>query len=115
MKPRNKRSKYNAIATKVDDIVFDSKKEAGRYAELKIMERAGLIRKLVLQPKYDLIPTTYIQGETHKKITYKADFGYVDAKTNKWVVEDVKGVKTDVYKIKKRLMKTVHDIEVVEI
>lgn len=111
-----KSNKYRASQTVVDGIKFDSKKEAKRYRELKLLERAGKITELELQPKYDLIPTTKIHGKTHCKITYSADFKYQDDQGRK-IVEDVKSditKKNPVYQIKKRLMKQVHGIEITE-
>ncbi|MGO3751192.1 MAG: DUF1064 domain-containing protein [Peptoniphilaceae bacterium] len=96
-------SKYKAKKTKVDGITFDSRKEANRYKELKLLERAGVIKSLELQPKF-LLQEEYIKdGKTIKEITYKADFMYYDGEKNKVVIEDVKGFKTDVYRLKKKL------------
>lgn len=88
----------------VDGHPFDSKREARRYKELKLMERAGAIKDLELQPKFELIPTIRIESETLRKTVYKADFRYTDTKTGGVVVEDVKGFKTDVYKLKKKML-----------
>jgi len=111
-----RRSKYNARRTEVDGITFDSASEAARYVELKLLERAGKIRGLELQPRYELIKAfTTSSGERVRGITYVGDFRYVD-KTGAVVVEDVKGVKTDVYKIKRKLLLWRHpDINFVEI
>ena len=97
-----KRHKYNAKKIKIDEIEFDSKKEAKRYLELKMLEKAGKIKNLKLQPLFLLQEGFYYRGKAIRQITYRADFEYVDEKGNK-VVEDVKGVKTDVYKLKKKL------------
>ena len=98
-------SKYRAKKTVVDGIKFDSKKEARRYGELKLLERGGAITGLTLQPKFELIPTIRRKGETLRKISYFADFKYYDCNKKKNIVEDVKSeaTKTDVYKLKKRL------------
>lgn len=104
-------NKYRNIKTEVDGILFDSKKEAKRYKELKLLERAGEISSLILQPKYTF-PVKYDSG---RFIIYKADFQYLDKATHSQIVEDVKGMKTDVYKIKKAMMKHFHNIEVQEI
>lgn len=97
-------SKYKNIKVKVDGIEFDSKKEANRYKELKILMRAGEIRSLRLQPRYEVQPAFKDgYGRRHRPITYVADFEYYDLKARKTVVEDVKGFKTDVYKLKKKL------------
>ena len=96
------RSKYRAKKTEVDGILFDSKKEASRYNELKLLERAGVIKDLALQPNFLLQEGFKCQG-THRKIEYIADFMYFDEEKKETVVEDVKGFKTDVYKLKKKL------------
>ena len=114
------RSKYKAVKTTIDGITFDSKKEAKRYTELKLLEKAGHITHLELQPEYQIT----INGA--KICKYKADFRYftVRAENNErsynskgeWqtptmtgdkegqIVEDVKGFKTPIYRLKKRLV-----------
>lgn len=96
-------SKYKARKTTIDGITFDSKKEAGRYQELKLLERAGAIKDLALQPRFLLQDKFKYQGKTERKIEYVADFKYLDTKTGKVMVEDVKGFKTDVYKLKRKI------------
>ena len=96
-----KRHKYNAKKVVINGIEFDSKKEAKRYLELKILEKAGKIKDLQFQPVF-LLQEGFKRKITHRAITYRADFEYVDEKGNR-VVEDVKGVKTPVFKIKKKL------------
>ncbi len=103
------RSKYNNKKTVVDGITFDSMKEAQRYAELKLMEKGKVIYDLTIQPKFPII----IGGV--KICTYIADFIYRDLATGITTVEDVKGMKTPVYNLKKKLMRAVHGIEVTEI
>ena len=99
-----RRSKYNARRTEVDGIKFGSASEAARYVELKLLERAGKIRGLELQPRYELIKAfTTDSGERVRGIAYVGDFRYVD-KTGAVIVEDVKGFKPDVYKIKRKLL-----------
>lgn len=95
-------SKYNARKTIVDGIKFDSKKEAGRYKELKLLEKAGEIKNLQLQPKFTLQESFKHQGKIERKITYIADFMY-EEKNGEIVVEDTKGYRTDVYKIKRKM------------
>jgi hypothetical protein len=89
-------SKYNAQPTEVDGIRFASKREAARYGELKNLERAQIISGLTLQPKFPLI----VQGK--KVCTYIGDFAYIEG--NKYVVEDVKGMPTPAYIIKRKLL-----------
>lgn len=95
-------SKYNNKKTIVDNIKFDSKSEANRYIELKMLEKARKISDLELQPKF-ILQEKYInnKGEKIRAITYKADFCYLEG--NKIVVEDVKGVETKEFKIKRKL------------
>lgn len=93
--------KYGNIKTVVDGIKFDSKAEAERYAELRLLERAGIISELKLQPKFQLIPTFVKNGKTFRGINYIADFMYTE--NGRKVVEDVKGCRTEVYKLKRKL------------
>lgn len=99
---KKRKSKYRAEKMELDGILFDSKKEAERYSELKMLERAKLITNLELQPKFLLQEKFEYNGKVIRKIEYIADFKYIDEKGNT-VVEDVKGLKTDVYNIKKKL------------
>ena len=94
------KNKYKAVKTEVDGITFDSKREAARYMELVLMQRAGEISHLELQPAFEC----RIDGK--KICTYKADFRYFTAK--ECVVEDVKGVKTPVYRLKKKLVEALY-------
>ena len=95
--------KYNAKKTVVDGIKFDSKKEAARYEVLKGLELVGKIDRLELQPRFVLMDGFRYEGKAVRKIEYVADFLYRDLSTCELIVEDVKGVKTDVYKLKKKL------------
>lgn len=111
-KPKNK---FGAVKKVVDDVKFDSTKEANRYAQLKLLVRAGKIRDLRLQVRYDLIPKQkFRDGKTMIGTYYLADFVYFDCDKDYEVVEDVKGKKTDVYQIKRKLMKLILDIEIFE-
>lgn len=97
-------NKYKNQKVTVDGIKFDSMKEARRYKELKLLERGGAITDLTLQPKFELIPTIKREGHKTERVTYYiADFAYTEKKTGKEVVEDVKGYKTKVYKLKKKM------------
>lgn len=94
--------KYKNIPQLVNGFNFDSKKEAKRYLELLMLEKAGEIFDLELQPKFDLMVNGVKVG------FYKADFQYVDKKSGKRVVEDVKSKATitPVYRLKKKIMAT---------
>ena len=98
-------SKYNSKKTVIDDITFDSKKEAKRYIELKKRQEEGEITDLRLQVPFELVPsfTIEIDGKKRKRrnIRYIADFTYYE--NGQKVVEDVKGRKTEIYKLKKKL------------
>jgi hypothetical protein len=114
-----RRSKYGAVSVRVDGHFFPSTREARRYGELKLLEKAGRIRNLRLQPEFPIV----VEGEMI--CIYRGDFQYTEMKPgfDSWatdeegqlVVEDVKGVKTDVYKLKKKLVKATHGIEIREV
>ena len=126
-------AKYKNKKIKYDGIIFDSIKEANRYKELKLLERAGEIRELRVHVGFVLIPAQYETykryGKTgkrlkdgrrciEKEVTYIADFTYWDCKTCKEVVEDVKSAitkKNPVYRLKKKLMLHVHGIKISEV
>jgi hypothetical protein len=103
-------NKYGNKRVVVDGIRFDSKREAARWQELKLLERAGEIKGLERQVEYELIPKQ--PGE--RAVKYIADFRYIDH-DGKTVVEDTKGVKTPVYILKRKLLLWVHGIRVVEV
>ena len=94
-------SKYKALKTKIDDIVFDSALEAKRYKQLKLFEDAGAIKNLILQPKFRLMDGFKYDGKTIRVIDYIADFMYEE--DGKIIVEDVKGIRTKDYIIKSKL------------
>ena len=96
-------NKYKNKKTEVDGIKFDSLKEARRYGELRLLVKAGMIKDLELQPVFELIPKQKHNGKTIRKTSYIADFKYTDIQRGIEVVEDVKGFKTDVYKLKKKM------------
>lgn len=97
-------SKYRNKKTEVNGIKFDSKKEAERYSFLLHWLNVGLITNLKLQPEFTLQEAFKTpEGENVKAIRYRADFSYI-TKEGKPIVEDVKGVKTDVYKMKYKMM-----------
>lgn len=97
---------------------YDSKREAKRAAELKLLEKAGVISNLQEQVVYELIPSQYriVNGKKkciERAIKYIADFQYVE--NGNTVVEDAKGFRTEVYRIKKKLMLYFHDIRIKEV
>jgi hypothetical protein len=90
-------------ARTVDGIVFDSKREATRYWELRIMEKSGEIIDLELQPEYELQPAFEHNGNKERAIKYRADFRYKDRRGVE-VVEDVKGHRTELYRVKRKML-----------
>ena len=97
--------KYRNIKSVVDGVHFDSRKEAARYTELALMEKAGQIVSLRLQPRYKIvIGGVAVKYPSGRQMVYIADFDYIHPATSEIVIEDVKGMKTDVYKIKQALM-----------
>ena len=98
---QEKKSKYHAIKTEVDGVKFDSKSEAEYYANLKLLERAGVIQDIKLQPRFLLQDGFTYNGHKERKIEYVADFEYMQ--NGKRVVVDVKGLRTQVYCIKRKL------------
>lgn len=125
---RNKYNKYQSIKTCVNGIEFDSRKEARRYQELLLLERAGVIQNLRLQEKFLLIPSQYEFYERYgakgqelkpgrklieKECAYVADFVYEE--NGKTIVEDTKGFKTKDYIIKRKLMLYIHGIRIKEV
>lgn len=108
-------TKYHSRKITVNGIVFDSHREARRYQELQLLLRAGEISQLEMQKKYTLIPAQKKpSGGTERAVTYTADFVYKD-KTGREIVEDSKGMKTQQYIIRRKLMLYVHGIEVKEV
>jgi len=106
---RGPRTKYGAVRTTVDGLTFSSRRESRRYAELVLLLRAGQIRDLVLQPKYAIdVSGRHIS-------TYIADFAYTDLTTGQTVVEDVKGVRTPLFILKKKLVEALHPFTIREV
>ena len=106
--------KYHSQKARLDGQLFDSQKEARRYAELKLLERAGQIRNLRRQIKYELIPAQKIHVRiAERACSYIADFVYEE--NGQTVVEDVKGFRTKEYLIKRKLMLRVHGIRIREV
>ena len=100
-------NKYNARKVMMDGHNFDSIKESQRYVQLKLMLKAGKITDLELQPKFP------IEVNGQKVCTYIADFRYNES--GKSITEDVKGMLTPMYRLKKKLVKACYNIEIVEV
>jgi hypothetical protein len=108
-------NKYGAKKVVLDGIRFDSKKEAGMYQKLKLLEMAGAISDLKLQVPFELIPVQKDrQGKViERKVTYKADFTYWE--DGQYVVVDAKGVRTKEYILKRKLLLFRYGIRIREV
>jgi uncharacterized protein DUF1064 len=117
-KHRIRPSKYHNLETVVDGHRFDSRHEATRYRELRLLERAGQIADLELQPAYVLhAPRINAAGELTGLVPigkYIADFRYRDVASGLEVVEDAKGVRTPVYKLKSKIIAVEYGIQIRE-
>ena len=102
-----RRGKYNAKKTEVDGRVFDSRAEARRYSELCLLESAGVIKDLVCQAAFPVFVNSKLICH------YYADFTYHE--NGAYIVEDVKGMKTPVYRLKKKLVEALYNITITEI
>ncbi|MDR3124477.1 MAG: DUF1064 domain-containing protein [Endomicrobium sp.] len=98
-----KKHKYRAKKVVINNITFDSKKEADRYQVLVMLEKGGKISDLKIQPKFVLQDAFYVGSKKYLPITYTADFTYYDSDSKKEIVEEVKGFKTDDYRIRKKM------------
>jgi len=107
-------TKYHSKKVTINGIKFDSKREASRYLELMQLSKAGEITGLTLQVPFVLAPAVRFASERRKKpaMVYRADFVYSDVRLGAVVVEDVKGVETPEFRIKRHLMLSVHGIDV---
>lgn len=115
--------KYGAKPTTIDGIRFASKKEAKRFGELKLLLLAGEIRELQLQPEFPLqVPALHRMSYPNGELVlagvgcYRADFSYEERTGRTWqsVVEDVKGMKTPVYRLKKKMVEAAYGIAIRE-
>lgn len=108
--------KYGNQKTTIDGITFDSKLEAQRYQELKLLQRAGEISCLKTQVAFQLLPSFRKNGKTYRATLYVADFTYYDHRSKKNIVEDTKGYKTQLYRLKKKIFEyTYPDLTIKEV
>jgi hypothetical protein len=107
------KSKYKNQKVVVNEIKFDSKKEAKRYQELLLMKKAGIITDLKRQVPFTLVPVFSLNKNRYRPLIYIADFVYKE--NGKEIVEDTKGYRTEVYRIKKKLMAYIYQIEIREV
>ena len=108
-------AKYHNKKVEYDGYTFDSIREKNYYIKLKLLEKAGKIKELELQKEYELQPSFKLNNKTSRKITYRADFTYKTTEDDKLHVVDVKGFRTDVYRLKKKLFEYKYRIEIEEI
>jgi hypothetical protein len=112
-------SKYHAKPQWVDGVRFASQREASRYQELRLLEQAQAIRDLELQPVFPIhVVKLYRNGWPISYATvakYVADFQYTDLRSGEIVVEDCKGVRTDTYVLKRKLVEAIHGITITEV
>ena len=106
--PKQRTNKFNARKTAIDGIVFHSAAEANRYKVLKLLEKAGEICNIELQVPY------YFIYNGAKIFTYYADFVYRIGNNSK-IIEDVKGMRTPLYRLKKKLIEAQHGIKITEV
>ena len=109
-------NKYRNIKVKVNGIEFDSRLEANRYCQLKILERAKEIKDLRRQVEYIIQEGYKKNNKAIRPIKYVADFVYYDFRRNKTIIEDTKGYRNEVYKLKKKIFEYKYpDLEIKEI
>ena len=107
-------NKYGNRKVTIDGITFDSRHEANVFGELRLLERGGVIRHLQLQVPFELLEAYTINGRKVRAVKYVADFVFENEKgeTEVW---DAKGVRTDVYKLKKKMFEKRYGIEIKEV
>lgn len=109
--PVAKANKFKAVKTTIDNITFDSKKEAARYVKLKLAEQCGTISGLELQPRFQIVINDIYIGR------YTADFRYAKS-DGEIVIEDVKSDatrKTEAYRLRKKIVEALHSITITEV
>lgn len=117
-KPPGTKNKLHAEPTELDGIRFASKKEARRYAELKLLQSAGIIGPIELQPKYVLgseSAPVKIKSKGYpngRRAAYYADFKYYDYREKAWIVEDTKGYDTALSRLKRAIVEAQYQIEI---
>ena len=118
--PVRPQSKYGATPLVVEGIRFDSKREARRYQELRVLERLGVVRDLERQPRYALEVLELHHGAAGAIVNcghYTADFRYLDVESGRVMVEDVKSqaTRTTAYRLRKRLVEAIHGVTITEV
>jgi len=106
-----KANKYGNRKTTIDGYKFDSNAEAKHYTQLKMLQRAGKIQNLTLQPEFVLQEAFTLNGKRYQEIKYISDFKYIEP-DGTVVITDVKGSLTNEYKIKKKMFLKRYGVEV---
>lgn len=109
-----RRSKYRAVPVQSPDGYFHSTKEYRKWCELKLLERAGKIESLQRQCPVPIFVTQVGTGGKVHVCNWFADFQYRDCETNEWITEDCKGFRTKEYRLKKKLVEALYNIEIKE-
>lgn len=109
----NKKNKYKNKKVEYKGMTFDSKKEFLRYLVLEDRQAKGEIKNLKRQVPFILVPAFNVGKKRYREMRYIADYVYEE--NGKQVVEDCKGFRTEVYKIKKKLMAYIYQIEIKEV
>ncbi len=107
-------SKYRNRPCEVNGEKYRSRKEARRHQDLLLMVKSGDIGELRREVPFVLAPSVSVQGRKRPELRYYADFHYWDANKQAFVTEDAKGIRTEGYRIKRHLMKSVHGIDILE-
>ena len=111
-------NKYRNSKVAADGMRFDSKLEAKRYMELRLLEKAGKIRDLEIHPSFVIIPAFTKHGKKYRETRYIADFAYINTATGNYTIEDTKSPITTenaVYKLKKKLFEMKYPWTITEI
>jgi hypothetical protein len=108
-----RKQKHNNQIVEINGRKFRSKAEGARYMELLLLEKSGQIHDLRLQVPFDLVPAVVINGKKKKAMRYYADFVYTLPDGGR-VIEDVKGYETDIYKMKRHMMKAFLGLDITE-
>jgi len=110
---RFQKGKYGAKRVVVDGVSFQSKREGSRYRQLQLLVRAGVITDLQLQVPFPIDTVNLETGEVQTVAKYLADFVY--RQEGRTVIEDVKGMKTETYRLKKKLVEAIHGVRITEV
>jgi hypothetical protein len=105
-----KRHKYGARACVIDGHRFASQREGNRYLDLRLLEKAGEVFELELQPKFPLYVCRRQNGELHQVCTFIADFRYREGRDKVLIVEDSKGMQTPVFRLKRKMFEAQYSI-----